>query len=149
MDTSEQYIKMCDCEEVQGEEPGEVGDYAYTGEDARSWGGWKRRYWVVIRTDDGDAVVCIAEYESGEERTIFLPRQDQIQEWVWNKDGPVSPLRLFGRFCAFHFTLGPPELSDFHTPEQLWLAFYMYETFGKVWNGEEWVKSDGEEVWVR
>ena len=125
MDTSKQYIKMCDCEEVQGEWtiPPYPGDYFEYGVVTVYWTGYKP-------PDDFDD-------------SIFLPRQDQIQEWVWNKDGPVSPLRLFGRFCAFHFSLGPPELSDFHTPEQLWLAFYMYETFGKVWNGEEWVKSDG------
>ena len=141
MDTSKQYIKMCDCEEVQGEEPGEVGDYAYTGEDARSWGGWKRRYWVVIRTDDGDAVVCIPDYKDGKERRIFLPRQDQIQEWFdWRKyDVSVC-------WCAKPFKLewsdDPMETFGVNgdSMEQLWLAFYMYEKHGKVWNGEEWVR---------
>ena len=176
MDTSKQYIKMCDCVEVQNFRLPKVEEMK-DGRIRSDWGfgdgdtfvlrdnyGGEVREMVVGNTvyspyryadgPGGDITIPTVGFDEGDsvyatDWIVFLPRQDQIQEWVWNKDGPVSPLRLFGRFCAFHFTLGPPELSDFHTPEQLWLAFYMYEKHGKVWNGEEWVKSDGEEVWVR
>jgi len=140
MDTSEQYIKMCDCEEVQDVEPGHVGDYRYSGES--DWDRDSQRfvlhYWILLRTDDGDAVVCIAEYESGEERAIFLPRQDQIQEWMnycfWDV--------MLENFIEFYDGGYVSEIG-FLSMEQFWLAFYMHEKHGKVWNGDEWAKSDG------
>ena len=30
----------------------------------------------------------------------------------------------------------------YDTPEQLWLAFVMYEKFNKIWDGKQWIKKN-------
>ena len=128
MDTSEQYIKMCDWPEIQDKwEPGD-GDWAYSIRDGASPIFPPTRYLgkLLGRLKDD---------------FTFLPRQDQIQEWFdWRKyDVSVC-------WCAKPFKLewsdDPMETFGVNgdSMEQLWLAFYMYEKHGKVWNGEEWVR---------
>ena len=128
MDTSEQYIKMCDWPEIQDKwEPGD-GDWAYSIRDGASpiFPPTRHLGKLLGRLKDD---------------FTFLPRQDQIQEWFdWRKyDVSVC-------WCAKPFKLewsdDPMETFGVNgdSMEQLWLAFYMYEKHGKVWNGEEWVR---------
>jgi hypothetical protein len=68
---------------------------------------------------------------------IWLPRQDQLQEMlnrtIWH---------LQQSFHHWFLELVIPLISayDDRTMEQLWLAFVMETKYGKVWNGQEWVK---------
>ena len=112
MDTSETYIKMCDCEEIQ--------ELAFKG--CRN----SRDYWYE-KSRDGDIV-----------EVIWLPRQDQLQEmvggysaghidwaaWIWN---------------TYQEEKNPFKQSLFTSFEQLWLAFVMKEKFSKVWVDSGWV----------
>ena len=171
MDTSEQYIKMCDCEEVQNFRLPKIEKM----KDRRIHTSWKfevgdtfafkNKYERKVETMtvgntiyspsrygggmNGDIDISTVGHDEGDSELatnwiVFLPRQDQIQEWFdWRKyDVSVC-------WCAKPFKLewsdDPMETFGVNgdSMEQLWLAFYMYETFGKVWNGEEWVKSDG------
>ncbi len=119
MDTSETYIKMCDCPEIQ---------------DLRHRDSWQEGDWVW----DNRYPDIFSALGGGHDRpykptTTWLPRQDQLQEMyqltttahliaafnIWLKDAPVD-MYLWGAM------------------EQLWLAFVMKEKHGKVWNGEEW-----------
>ena len=129
MDTSETYVKMCDCPEIQKQKPeGSQGEFIYC---------------------EGKA------YQEMDDRPltpfIWLPRQDQLQEML----GAASTARLWLAFSEF---MNPPppvigknwrgkekysELSwcptvFFSTWEQLWLAFVMKKKHNKVWNGERW-----------
>jgi len=143
MDTSEQYVKMCDCEEVQGRWEPKKGDYYFPrGDwwhldmeredevDILTSSPWENRMIPVqyhhpatknrFRTTEHGTIECSAH--------TLLPRQDQIQEWI---NG--SPSDLIGRlwiWCRYRNA----------TMEQLWLSFYMHEKHGKVWDGEKWVK---------
>ena len=154
MDTSEQYIKMCDCEEVQGPWEPKKGDYYFP----------KGNWWHPdLERVDGVEILNFSRpdkttpveyhYPATKDRFrltehgscpcshhVFLPRQDQIQEWFdWRKyDVSVC-------WCAKPFKLewsdDPMETFGVNgdSMEQLWLAFYMYEKHGKVWDGEKWV----------
>lgn len=138
MDTSETYIKMCDCEEIQGEWalPPEKQDFVYH-----------------IRRE-----LCLAGFMvSSEDRDmpegfIWLPRQDQIQELIrdyyaegvrqkrpkaWFPEGVVGLTYVLKKFNEFAPSDGliAHEVKSF---EHLWLAFYMHEKHGKVWDGERW-----------
>jgi len=78
---------------------------------------------------------------------VWLPRQDQLQEMV----GDYGLIYCF-LYAYFRETSGENNWSNkscsnadtywqqFGSMEQLWLAFVMRERFGKVWNGEEWLK---------
>jgi len=140
MDTSEQYIKMCDCEEVQGPwKPGR-GDWMYKHidhlpkDDPRFY---HFDYGTHPILEDGE--ICAAHHvRMYKDTSVFLPRQDQIQEWMnycfWDV--------MLENFIEFYDGGYVSEIG-FLSMEQFWLAFYMYEKHGKVWNGEEWAKSDG------
>ena len=129
MDTSETYMKMCDCPEIQTNKPNYDGlernaldtfSYLYMGEHGHWW-------WSTL------------------DKNIWLPRQDQLQEILPEfiaKAGFVAPVAShfadFAVACA-----NDPRYWNLDTFEQLWLAFVMHEMhekYRKVWDGEKWIK---------
>ena len=124
MDTSEQYIKMCEkAEEIT------KGHKLVTGD-------------VYYRKEAYCGCFCPACRPSAEVGLVWLPRQDQLQEMVLSD--PEHPeydnweWRL-KRFKMWHSAKIWGTNHPFASMEQLWLAFVMKEKYGKVWNGKEWV----------
>ena len=114
MDTTREYIKMC-------EKAGEIQNNLPDVDDAKSFWG------------EGDNFSPF---------NTWLPRQDQLQEiWIEEYLKRPSSSGWFGEFCNFmEAPYSDGAISDefFDSMEQLWLAFVMKEKYGKVWNGEEW-----------
>lgn len=118
MDTSEEYIRMCEkAEEIQALFKWEYHDF----------------HW-----DTNENKLCIDEIST---RSVWLPRQDQLQEILIGKDN---------HRCWFLYSDLAHTLKDVHnfamntawglgSMEQLWLAFVMREKFNKTWNGKKWV----------
>ena len=134
MDTSEQYIKMCEkAEEIQKGHPQDgVGGHWHSG--------------CIILTHEGDYYRVIdKEAERTCEscgntetyilstRSIFLPRQDQLQEMVVNDW--ADNFRKFIHWCFPSIGKVIPFVGSM---EQLWLAFVMKEKYNKTWDGENW-----------
>ena len=120
MDTSKEYIKMCDCPEIQGK-------IKYD----------RCSFWARPLINGKYSVWC--GYHSP--RDIWLPRQDQIQEMI-----KTNILDLLNKFYKYVFDdlswmFNKDHTIKFNSMEQLWLAFYMYEKHGKIWNGEKWLKN--------
>lgn len=111
MDTLEQYIKMCDCEEIQDYAPIIYPDL-----------GEGKNYYGYITTDKIS-------------RKIWLPYQDQIQEMFFGKKINLRHSDIVDGFYKFYRTA---YATEFNSMEQLWLAFYMYEKHQKVWDGGKW-----------
>ena len=118
MDTSEQYIKMCDCPEIQ--EKSEVYN--------------DRCCFWASRLIDGSFSIW-ADLHSDNSR--WLPRQDQIQEMM----GYSHPRLAIEPFAIYR---SHNQWNHLETWEQLWLAFYMLENHQKIWNGDKWIKSETE-----
>ena len=115
MDTSKEYIKMCEkAKEIQEK--------------------WKSK-----RNKDGDFVahhnkkiIILSNpvLRSGWDCYTFLPRQDQLQEMMLPKDCGALWI-MFGAFWC-------KEKTEGKSFEQLWLAFVMKEKYNKIWDGKEW-----------
>uniref|UniRef100_A0A6H1Z984 Uncharacterized protein n=1 Tax=viral metagenome TaxID=1070528 RepID=A0A6H1Z984_9ZZZZ len=133
MDTSETNVKMC-------EKAGEIQDV-----------------WVYMLGDffadrDRDWGISHKTVEILREKNLtWLPRQDQLQKMLgWNVKKLVSELDDFLFVDDDYGKLANATLekrnaqrkyaSQFTSMEQLWLALVMKEKYGKVWNGEDWVK---------
>jgi len=131
MDTTEQYIKMCEkAEEIQKEWEPDDGDCCYD------------KYAKLLYPFISGDIVWHALGDTKRERYIFLPRQDRLQEMVKDKYGQADPVGLIWALYRF---AGPNRVgiaSEFRSMEQLWLAFVMSQKYGKVWNSdkEEWVE---------
>ena len=132
MDTSEQFIKMCDCPEIQDNWNPEGLDFTH------------RR--------------AGRQYKHG--TMLWLPRQDQLQEmvgnnWVQNMVGCYDfAFQLSAGACApcineklleswqsggdFYKECLNNLSTKYKSMEQLWLAFVMKEKFNKTWDGEKW-----------
>ena len=114
MDTSKEYIKMCDCEIQDGWEP-LIGDFSYLSElnDVSINCGYNR------------------EVSCGE---TWLPRQDQLQAmsgYTWVEFDTLC-LATAGRYGISAI------LTSLETKEQAGIIVVMLEKYGKVWNGEDW-----------
>ena len=130
MDTSETYIKMCqEAKEIQTEHILSEGDFYSP--DGREMGIW-----------------CYEYQEVG----IWLPRQDQLQEMIWqNRSGicyqkPLSLLAYLFHFAYDTYQTQRPEIQELlnnkdASMEQLWFAFAMKEKYNKSWTGKNWLLS--------
>ena len=123
MDTSETYIKMSDCPEIQKLSP--ITYYGLiVGKDN------------LYTSEKGDFCWIIKSSTELIDKQIWLPRQDQLQEMVIDGRDTTLLSYLFGQWVSDTMLHIP-----FHecTMEQLWLAFVMKELHNKVWNNEEWI----------
>jgi len=119
MDTSETYIKMCDCKEIQ---------------ELCQWDMEKDFFWLIPIPDKNFPLV----------KTVWLPRQDQLQEMVSEYPAHwVAFLNWSERDYPIKVYDGqerqPLPFWHFQSMEQLWLAFVMKEKFGKLWDSDNWV----------
>jgi len=126
MDTSKQYIKMCDCGEIQERWKEREGDIVYDKNASRIY----MLHHVNDRHKYGDYV--------------WLPGQDQLQGMMnaekyaketatWR---PAALVRSFYLWMKDNCRL--IYVSNFDSMEQLWLAFVMSELHSKRWTEEGW-----------
>ncbi len=147
MDTSETYIKMCNCPEIQDKWFIKDGD----------WVGSEHGVVSINHINEDNKYYSSVKFQLIREDNIWLPRQDQIQEMIGtyhdDKNGRwfcwVCTMERFNRFLAgFINREFEHEIECFNKPrefkmasmEQLWLAFHMSEKYKKIWDGEKWSK---------
>ena len=138
MDTSKEYIKMCEkAKEIQRiwKTNATTGDVTQIGVLCS---------FEEYHNDDtydfgfGDTDIQITNAKE----LTWLPRQDQLQGMV-----PINSYScvagadgtILGRFYQFYKDIRHHK-PCYKTYEQLWLAFVMKEKYNKTWNGEDWVK---------
>ena len=124
MDTSKEYIKMCEkAVEVQKWRC-EVYSKLYCGDFYKGIGGKVR--------------VCV-EASKYLVKGVWLPRQDQLQNMLDCRDYVFQRWieRLLVKFNNFAISITTYEPIP-SSMEQLWLVFVMKEKYSKTWNGEGW-----------
>jgi hypothetical protein len=130
MDTSPEYILMCDkAEEIQ-----QIKRQKSYPSNLIS------QFWQTLepRIIDiaGDVLTKILDTTNFQGyHYIWLPRQDQLQEMI----GDIPYYQKL-RLIYESFLNGIAFEKNFTSMEQLWLAFVMKEKFNKTWDGTEWVK---------
>ena len=128
------YIKMCGCEEIQGQRTAETWEYgdAYTTvfRDLPYQG---RVSWVY---PINDAWADVPDYEKHRTECIWLPTQEDLQGMVL---GGYKPIELAERFGGWLLSVyGWDYREQFTSMNQLWLAFMMKECHNKEWVNDEW-----------
>ena len=132
MDTSLEYLKMCDNPDIQGLKP-ELNPY-------------DKNEWKFV----GQVEFYKDNYAGYKGRYVWLPRQDQLQEMFEANNDTFSNIildklaDLMTWLCRSEYWDGGFDNSyaeHFVSMEQLWLAFVMKEKYQKVWNGDDWIPS--------
>ena len=142
MDTSEIFVKMCDCDEIQKQWNCNRGD-------------WYHDMGGVIQGDNhiSQRGICMiekdGEYLAGyfnAGKAIYLPRQDQIQEMLPEKNCKCSCCLVYHLNRFVEDNIEGFFDAKIESLEQYWLAFYMWEKYQKFWDSkkEQWVKSETE-----
>lgn len=135
MDVGSEYVKMCEkAEEIQKPYYECLpGDWYYI------WG-----YSNGIKIANGAIQPLGVTDKEIPSDSVWLPRQDQLQELVpefIEKAGFVAPIAShfadFAVACANN-----PLYWSLETFEQLWLAFVMEEKYQKVWQKKDWIKEN-------
>ena len=118
------YVKMCDCEEIQRKRKDENGDHLYF-----------KEYDAVMTVCGIDhCAMSFGYYDSL--NSIWLPTQKQIQEMIGYE---IKPGLMLCKFFAWYKYNRPSDIADeLDSMEELWLAFYMYGK-NKKWNGDKWI----------
>ena len=147
MDTSKEYIKMCDCPEIQEQwKPIEGDSFSFLSEpklikDYEIWALEKRELsdieeWNKIIKTMGNHFVD--HFVEARDCFVWLPHQDQIQEMM-GKDYKNT----LDMLCDFYAVITVDQPTGFQqmfevSMEQLWLVFYMHEKHKKTWDGKQW-----------
>ncbi len=166
MDTSEQYIDMCNCPEIQEQWRPTDGDWFTPKYNIGSTDNWDNSEW--IRVDDGDMLKKGETYCSGDfagfadtgledfrssmrdkSMVIWLPTQSELQEMVLDDERRLGV--LLDAFVHHCFAITASNIDDSSyiqeswrskvpcdLMEQLWIGFAMKEKHGKLWNGKKW-----------
>ena len=140
MDTTPEYIKMCEkAEEIQKTWNPLDGDLHILVDDSYKSGYSDIRLTYGITSLREERKVAWLTRSSSTLGVIWLPRQDQLQEMM--KDGLSTG--IFGHtsrmVCYFEEHYKYRNSLGIDNMEQLWLAFVMKELYSKQWNGSEWV----------
>lgn len=142
MDTLKQYIKMCDCPEIQDKwvpskadvAKGDFVGFVAEANTVDAMGGGTYHSISLSRfSNDKDSFGKYAWYRKGE--LVWLPRQDQLQGMM-GKYWRTQNLRFY---CDV-FAPTDKYYCKFDSMEQLWLGFAMHELHEKQWNGKRWIK---------
>ena len=158
MDKSEIFVKMCEkAEEIQRRPPSDISGLSLSNSLLR----------VFITTN----AVNIPFYDlegncwfiRNNEKSIWLPRQDQLQEIAFEhlkqkypayEQGKIvkynyNTFDLLNSFTNFiadfeHIVVHNEEYSLLETTsnERLWLMLVMKKLYNKTWNGKEWIKKE-------
>ena len=132
MDTSEGYIEMCNCHEIQNYRKG-----FSSGEEGELW-------LIVNSVQSRSGKV----YVGG----LWIPRLDQLQDMLksipWEMAYRDEKYGYMARILRdFAPWIGAKSIErttpiHFHAPsaEQVFLELLMYELHGKKWNEKEWIK---------
>ncbi len=138
MDTSEQYIKMCDCPEIQELWGVDDGDFLASHKIEGIGAKYKYITWCLCDyCNVADSYGTLEIDSENKKGYVWLPRQDQLQEMA-NSCDCTDPLCLMLDFHKWVVNLPNPSPPYTDSFEQLWLAFVMKEKFGKEWDGNEW-----------
>ena len=146
MKNKEQYIKMCDTPVIQ-----QLIDH-----DQSHVFGMGDFY---ATSELGVGNVGIDPYWANIDHPLWLPSQDQLQEmlgtgneiysfatWCNPETACLQGDRKAGMFnheyCSICIENRNYKRRTFTSMEQLWLAFYMFEKYSKVWDGDKWVSAN-------
>ena len=126
MDTTKEYIKMCEkAEDIQQLWKQSIGDYDVEPDD----------YTVCMIT-----VLSEKAFGTRDKNSIWLPRQEQLQELVDNIDITISKSET-KQWCWWiaEDEMGPTKIEFFDTLEKLWITYVMFNLFSKIWTGRNWI----------
>ena len=158
MDTSNEYIKMCEkAEEIQKVYEPTEGDFIWVREEDY-WDCYDEVDGCIFVVFDSDGDLCFdagvscgrsTDYEnigyavelSEVERRVWLPRQDQLQDIVRSK---ILHTDAIGAVWKLYNAVGPNRTGLYgklRSLEQVWLVFVMEEKYKKVWDGKEWIEA--------
>ena len=130
MDTSKEYVKMCEkAEEIQKEWKPKQGDYEIN-----------KRF---LKEEVTKGFITFSWWDLTTEGKVWLPRQDRLQEMI--EEGNAYTLTIdFLNWMEKESRKPYPDdqmiMRLRFSMEQLWLAFVMKEKYNKTWDGKEWVK---------
>ena len=158
MDNSETYIKMCEkATEIQALQPvltDDDDDYdPNQGKCDDRMGSvfyiLRSKEFILFHWDNDCNFLIIGDYNlAADEPIIWLPRQDQLQEMI----GDYNSILDYWKQITWHWWHDEdgefPDsnldikkyLSKFASMEQLWLGFVMKTKYGKLWDGDNWMK---------
>ena len=152
MDTSEKYIKMCE----QAQEIQDLRKFLDSGNKFELWedsdfchielSSQNKEFDLVksrttIFNKSFQYFLCDSKclhYSEAYSKTIWLPRQDQLQEiYFLNSDDKTLDKFISSLLSVLYLIKWENNHCSF---EQLWLAFTMKEKYNKLWNeaNEQW-----------
>ena len=156
MDTSKHYIKMCDCHEIQDIKPEEYEDQEFIANFHKAKAcpdhGEDHLWTKDLETDffcctcgkeliEVSNIPLIESYDmNGAERSVWLPRQDQLIDMFPNGELEMDVFRTNSGKWQIQVEDGNYYSTGYHESlSKALLVFLMHELHKKEWTGKAWV----------
>ena len=148
MDTSKQYIKMCDCPEIQEQYNSTdfnfLWDYTLRYDYDHDELKYKEYRKIEVAGFPFLGQHIFETYDGYEWSCIWLPSQDQLQEmhhWYPNVYGIAIEFNNYIQETQSKIAQDILNSEQLPSMGQLWLAFVMKEKYSKRWltDSQEWV----------
>ena len=134
-----QYIKMCDCPEIQEFQTVRIGD--------------NTNYGIITNIINRESIIVYNDNsghfpEFGIDELTWLPGIRQLMKMVEPTSNIYNYLSVFESFyrpekqhgiLSNGYKKRIKYLDQFETIQELWLAFIMCELHNKKWDGEKWI----------
>jgi len=128
MDTSSEYIKMCEkATEIMNTWHYAFGDF----------------YVSLVAGISSEAQAIVSDLELHRSymqqiKAVWLPRQDQLQALII--DQYATPWDLVIEFANTLMSDEASYFDNFPSMEQIWCAYIMDKKFNKKWTGKDWLQ---------
>lgn len=118
MKVTDEYVRQCEkAKEIQGLWSPGVGDWIY------SYG--SRSVERVL----GEISIRYTK--------VWLPGQEELQAML-QYETPLIMLQALNDWLYTDSGYGSVNGARFHSMQEFWLAFVMWERYNKVWDGKDW-----------
>lgn len=160
MDFSRQYAQMCQgALEIQEKVSEENQDYNFwyvfyefrtcpneSHDPYRAAPSSSDRYCPICKGDlevTRETAILDSPDKVNSEKSVWLPRQDQLQELYRREWKPGHKLDMFYKWFMYE----AEGVGSQNSMEQLWLAYVMDKKYGKIWNRDQgWVKKESKRL---
>lgn len=133
MDTSKEYIKMCQkATEIQELCPFKEGDFIFNLLANRGCGHLFVNHQHQPKEDDAKWELIYLKKDN-RKFNIWLPRQDQLQEML-DKKRPVNEVNYFVYNTTLFRSKHPFEFAMCESLDQVWLSIVMWVNYSKIYN---------------
>ena len=89
----------------------------------------------TLKSKDSNILYFQSGLNANINECVWLPTQYQLEHLI-------SKYRIFWNFYKFIHEVNQQYLIQFHREDELWLSFFMFYSYKKIWKNNQWIQQN-------